>query len=35
VSDLADVAAKIVERAAPGERLEVYVTRGTETEVRA
>jgi PmbA protein len=33
--DLTDVAASIVERAAPGERLEAYVSKGTETEVRA
>jgi PmbA protein len=35
VSDLLAVAQKIVERAADGERLEVYVTTGSETEVRA
>lgn len=35
MSELLDVAQKIVERAAAGERLEVYVARGSETEVRA
>lgn len=35
MSELLDVAMKIVERAAQGERLEVYVATGTETEVRA
>jgi len=35
VSELLAVAQKIVERATAGERLEVYVATGTETEVRA
>jgi PmbA protein len=35
VSDLLDVATRIVEQAAAGEQLEVYVTSGAETEVRA
>jgi PmbA protein len=35
VSELLDVAQKIVERAGEGEQLEVYVATGTETEIRA
>ena len=31
--ELLDLARSVVERAVPGEGLEVYVTRGTETEV--
>jgi PmbA protein len=34
-SDLVALATSVVERAKPGEGLEVYVARGTETEVRA
>jgi PmbA protein len=33
--DLLDLATAVVERALPGEGLEVYVTRGTDTEVRS
>lgn len=33
--ELLDLAAKLVERAQPGEELEIYVARGQETEVRA
>src|SRR5581483_9034017 len=35
VTDLAEQAASVVDRAASGEQLEVYVARGHETEVRA
>jgi PmbA protein len=35
VSDLMDLATSVVAQAQPGEGLEVYVTRGTENEVRA
>jgi PmbA protein len=35
VSDLVELATSVVDRAQPGEGMEVYVTRGTETEVRA
>jgi PmbA protein len=34
-SDLMGLATSVVDRAKSGEGLEVYVTRGTETEVRA
>jgi PmbA protein len=34
-SDLLDLASSVVDRARPGEGMEVYVTRGTDTEVRA
>ena len=33
--DLLDLAQSVVDRAGPGEGMEVYVTRGTDTEVRA
>jgi PmbA protein len=33
--DLLELATSVVDRARPGEGMEVYVTRGTETEVRA
>ncbi len=35
MSDLAELAAAVVEQAHPGEGMEVYVTRGTDNEVRA
>ncbi len=35
MTELVDLAASLVARAAPGEHLEAYVSRGTETEVRA
>jgi PmbA protein len=35
VSDLLELASAVVERARPGEDMEVYVTRGTENEIRA
>jgi PmbA protein len=35
VSDLIQLASSVVEQAKPGEGMEVYVTRGTENEVRA
>jgi PmbA protein len=35
VSDLEELAASVVEQAQPGEGMEVYVTRGTDNEVRA
>ncbi len=35
MSDLASVASSVVERARPGEGMEVYVVRGSDTEVRA
>src|SRR5665213_527464 len=35
VSDLMELATSVVEQAKPGEGMEVYVTRGTENEVRA
>ena len=33
--DLLELATSVVDRAGPGEGMEVYVTRGTDTEVRA
>ena len=33
--DLLELAASVVDRARPGEGMEVYVSRGTDTEVRA
>ena len=35
MSELADLAARLVDQALPGEELEVYVARGHDTEVRA
>ena len=35
MSDLEELAASVVEQAQPGEGMEVYVTRGTDNEVRA
>ena len=35
MSDLLTLATSVVERAQPGESMEVYVNRGTETEIRA